>query len=431
MPNPPAIDVFFARNSRREKPDVADRLVPRRNFDTANATETFQARDLDVLGSTPECPARRGYHHLLKQNLAQPSRSLNFFNPRKNQAASCNNVESGFPAAPPRRLKNIFEEKALHAPEVLHRQRATLLDWSVTNLVAVALNGEVYIMSAREGSDMGVKKLDCIPDGTHVTSLAFACDGVHLAVGLSSGWTQLFNTEDNQKIRSIKDAHNVKVGAVSWNEATLTTGYKDGTMVHSDTRVLDHVVNKFKGHSGAINGLSWSGDLQCLASGGADSTVKIWEMAKTQPLQELKGHKGATKAIAWSPHCPTNLLTGSLDETYLYSWNASTGKMLQKVNTKFPVSSIEWCPFQKEFLAAHCSGTGSIYGWSYPSMKMTTKWTGHTKPVIDTALSPDGKRMLSISSDCTVRVWKAFKEEAVDEPMGEPHDGFRRHCTIR
>lgn len=75
---------------------------------------------------------------------------------------------------------------------------------------------------------------------------------------------------------------------------------------------MKHKVAKFKGHSGRVCGLSWSKDLKCLASGGKDKVVRIWELSKTTPIHELRGHKGSVKGMSWSTFNPHHLATGML-----------------------------------------------------------------------------------------------------------------------
>jgi WD40 repeat protein len=55
------------------------------------------------------------------------------------------------------------------------------------------------------------------------------------------------------------------------------------------------------GHCKAITTLAWSHDGRYLASGSADSTVKIWDAATGAVLQTYTGHSAEVRALAWSP----------------------------------------------------------------------------------------------------------------------------------
>lgn len=107
--------------------------------------------------------------------------------------------------------------------------------------MAVALSDKAYVMKEASAFNPVVYRiLDlerlCAGTDEFVTSLSFACDGKHLAAGISNGWVMLIDVETRTRVRSLKDVHDSKVGAVCWNMATLTTGFRDGTIVHSDTR---------------------------------------------------------------------------------------------------------------------------------------------------------------------------------------------------
>ena len=58
------------------------------------------------------------------------------------------------------------------------------------------------------------------------SALKWIQNGNCLAVGLSNGEVQLWDTHKQAQIRSIK-AHNARVSSMSWNKFILTTGGRD------------------------------------------------------------------------------------------------------------------------------------------------------------------------------------------------------------
>lgn len=74
------------------------------------------------------------------------------------------------------------------------------MDWSSTNILAVGLNGAVYIWSA---SNQQVSKLCEVPEDDAITSVTWAQQGTHLAVGTHSGTTQIWDTQHNRLVRNL------------------------------------------------------------------------------------------------------------------------------------------------------------------------------------------------------------------------------------
>jgi periodic tryptophan protein 1 len=69
-------------------------------------------------------------------------------------------------------------------------------------------------------------------------------------------------------------------------------------------------------HSGAVMSLSWNKEFRnVLASGSADNTVKVWDMAAGQCEHTLTHHSDKVQAVAWNPSEPPVLLSGSYDRT--------------------------------------------------------------------------------------------------------------------
>mgnify|MGYP003895508113 FL=1 len=188
--------------------------------------------------------------------------------------------------------------KVLDAPMLQDDFYLNLVDWSSTNMLAVGLNGAVYIWSA---SNQRVSKLCEVPETDAITSVAWAQQGTHLAVGTHSGFTQIWDTHHNRLVRTLS-GHVGRVSSIAWNKSIVSTGSRDRNILQRDLRAPGQHFSKMSGHKQEVCGLKWSFDSQQLASGGNDNKLMIWNLHSNKPLVKFHEHTAAVKAIGWSPH---------------------------------------------------------------------------------------------------------------------------------
>ena len=157
-------------------------------------------------------------------------------------------------------------------------------------------------------------------------NIAYSPDGTQLAVASSIGiW--LYDTTPHQ----VENSRN--------KEVALLTGHRDD-----------------------VKSVAYSPEGGTIASGSADTTVRLWDAVTGQQKATLTGHTDPVFSVAFSPDGGT-IASGS-DDTTLRLWDAITGQ-------------------QKAILTGHTGGVSSV------------------------AYSPGGGTLASGSWDNTVRLWDA------------------------
>ncbi|XP_010255691.1 PREDICTED: cell division cycle 20.1, cofactor of APC complex-like isoform X1 [Nelumbo nucifera] len=435
--NPLQEQLLQRRNSREN----FDRFIPNRSamdFDFAHymLTEGRKGKENPLASS----PAKEAYQKQLAEvfNMNR-TRILAFKNKPPTPVELVPHEMSSFlpqskPIKPRRHIPQ-SSEKTLDAPDILDDFYLNLLDWGSSNVLSIALGNTLYLWDATDGSTTELMTID--DENGPITSVRWAPDGRHIAIGLNNADVQLWDTVANRKLRTLQGGHRARVGSLDWNNHILTTGAMDGLIINNDVRVRSHIIETYRGHHREVCGLKWSASGQQLASGGNDNLLYIWDRSvassnsPTQWLHRLEDHTAAVKALAWCPF-QGNLLAsgGGRGDECIKFWNTHTGACLNSVDTGSQVCSLLWNTNERELLSSHGFTQNQLTLWKYPSMVKIAELTGHTSRVLFMAQSPDGCTVASAAADETLRFWNVFGNPEVAKPTSktnsEPFSNINR-----
>jgi len=301
-------------------------------------------------------------------------------------------------------------ERVLDAPELIDDYYLNLLDWSTSNILAVALGPAVYLWNASTGD---IQELMTTAENDHVTAVSWIKDGSFLAIGTNNASVQIWDADQSKKLRTIRN-HAARVPPLSWNNHILSSGCRDGSIHNNDVRVAEPLVQTLQGHTQEVCGLKYSPDGSQLASGGNDNLLNIWDTRASSttagPKFTMDQHQAAVKAVAWCPWQQNLLATGGgTGDRQMRFWNTSTGACLNSIDTKSQVCSIVWSKEYREVVSSHGFSQNQLTIWKYPSLAKVSELTGHTSRVLHMAISPDGQHVASAAGDETLRFWKCFE----------------------
>jgi cell division cycle protein 20 (cofactor of APC complex) len=90
----------------------------------------------------------------------------------------------------------------LDAPYIVDDFCLNLLDWGSSNIISIALENRVYLWNASNSSSSELVTVDD-EDGP-VTSVSWAPDGRHLAIGLNNSLVQIWDATATKQVNIIK-----------------------------------------------------------------------------------------------------------------------------------------------------------------------------------------------------------------------------------
>ncbi len=156
------------------------------------------------------------------------------------------------------------------------------------------------------------------------------------------------------------------------------------------------------GHTNWIKSLAISRTGEKLASGSNDRTVRVWDVATGRELLRLSGHEGPVEALVFSPDDHW-LISGSKDAT-IRVWDLVTGKEARRLpgNTG-GITALAFSSDGKTLASGSVDNTIKL--WDAASWNLEHTLTKHTKRINSLSFSPDGQRLASAAGDGSILLW--------------------------
>ncbi|CAH8435878.1 unnamed protein product [Schistosoma turkestanicum] len=201
------------------------------NEDSSNEEAAEYQQAVAASLNTNDCPGSR----ILRYNAATRDNG----NTHCAANSSVSTVKGPYKRAIPQ-----MPEKVLDAPDIIDDFYLNILDWSVDNILAVALNQEVYLWNSSSGDITCL--MSCGLEDEYVSSLKWSPDSPNIiAVGLSAGRVQLWDISSQSLVRTMRlggVSSAGRISAVTWREYLVSSASKSGHVRHHDTRIAHHEV---------------------------------------------------------------------------------------------------------------------------------------------------------------------------------------------
>lgn len=238
-------------------------------------------------------------------------------------------------------------------------------------MIAAGLGSCVYMKKFLRSNEGPTLLCDVGSAGNDsITSVAFTPCGSFLVTGTLAGKVHFWDITRLERVRSI-GGHRERVAVLAPTARLLSSGGRDGTILHHDNRSPSDFVSRLTGHAGEVCGLKWSPNERELASGASDNQLLVWNVAGSSgaPMHRFQDHIAAVKAIAWSPHQSGLLASGggTLDQCIRF-WDTNTGNRIKTVNTRSAVSNLAWSSHVNELVSTHGHPDHSVVVWRFSDM---------------------------------------------------------------
>lgn len=251
-----------------------------------------------------------------------------------------------------------------------------------------------------------------------VRDVVFSPDGRLLATSISGGHAFLWDTGSWEKVTSLS-AHKYRVGSVAFSPdgQQIALAASDRTISIWDAETFS-ILTKFEGHQDYVVDVAFSPDGQILASASHDGTIRLWDVHTREQLAVISGQAEKIHSVAFHPD-GHSLAFGTNDirvriATIFDGKQFTTTPQIEEIGRHESWSSVFDVVFSPDgrFLLS-ASSDKTIQLWNIKNRSPHGTFVGHQDNVHTLALSPDGQLLASGSYDKTVRLWDVYARVAL------------------
>lgn len=178
----------------------------------------------------------------------------------------------------------------------------------------------------------------------------------------------------------------------------LASGSADTTIKLWDT-LTGRELRTLIGHNDKVHSVKFSSDGKRLISASWDKTIKLWNVENGQLIRTFIGHTEMVFSVVFSKDGKL-ILSGDRNKT-INLWDVESGKLLNSLKTKLFLESFALSPDGK--LLAFCEDYQTIKLWSIDSWSLVK--TLNSSGITEITFSPDGKTLASGSFNKQVDLW--------------------------
>jgi WD40 repeat protein len=198
-----------------------------------------------------------------------------------------------------------------------------------------------------------------------VNALCFSPDGQIIAAA-SPGAVKLWKAETGEEIKTYKGAIFFPSNAIGYSpDGKILAAAGANSVIKIWEIAKDDPSATVRGNFfRTINALAFSpGDTNLFATAGSDKQIQFWEAPSGNKIRTLAGHTGPINAVAFSQS--GNALASTGEDKTIKLWNAAGGNLIESIGDR----SCRSLAFTGKYLAAGGDGEISAYKitWAQPA----------------------------------------------------------------